>query len=438
MFAVDRLLLVAAALIIVGIISSKFSARLGLPVLVLFVGVGMLAGSDGLGGIAFDNYVLAHGVGTVALAIILFDGGLSTRTAAVRVALRPAFMLATLGVVITTGIVALAGMWLLDLPPLAAILLGSIIGSTDAAAVFSVLRTSGIHVRKKLASILEVESGANDPMAVFLTVATIQVMTGVREPGPGLILMFALQMGIGALVGVGIGRGSVWAINRVRLEAAGLYPLITAAAGILAYGAAATLGGSGFLAVYVAGITIGNAELVFRRGTLLFNDAAAWLGQIVMFVMLGLLAFPSRLDEVFVSGIIVSVVLIFIARPAAVAAILIPFGIRPREIAFISWAGLKGAVPIVLATYPLMLGVPLGGALFDLVFFVVLLSTILQGWSLPFVARRLGLQLPDRSRRGGEVEDLLLGLLHLASVLELLDLPRSDPEPVLVVLDLRD
>jgi len=396
MFPVDRLLLVAAVLVIFGIISSKFSARLGLPVLVLFVGIGMLAGSDGIGGIEFTNYQVAHGVGTIALAIILFDGGLRTARASFRLALGPALSLATVGVFITAGITGAAAAWLLGVRPLTGFLLGSIISSTDAAAVFTVLRSSGLHIRKRLAAVLEVESGSNDPMAIFLTIACIELLLGQRAIGVGLLGMFVMQRGVGAVVGLAIGRLSVTAINRVNLQAAGLYPIVTAAAGVFAFGVAAVLGGSGFLSVYLAGIVIGNSELVFRRGTLLFIDAAAWLSQIGMFVMLGLLSFPSRLPAIALDGFLVAIILIFVARPIAVAVTLLPFRMSWREQVFIAWVGLKGAVPIVLATYPLMFGVVNGEVLFDIIFFAVLLSAVTQGWTMPMLARRLNLQLPPK------------------------------------------
>jgi potassium/hydrogen antiporter len=398
LFLIDRLLLVAAVLVIFGILSSKFSARIGLPVLVLFVAVGMLAGSDGIGGIAFENWRVAHGIGTVALAIILFDGGLRTSLASFRLALKPALSLATVGVFLTAGITGAAAAWLFDLPLLVGFLLGSIISSTDAAAVFSVLRSSGINIRKRLAAVLEVESGSNDPMAIFLTVACLELLLGRRNPGVGLLGMFVLQMGVGAVAGLSVGRLAVSAINRVNLQAAGLYPIVTAAAGLFAFGLAATLGGSGFLAVYLAGIVIGNADLVFKRGTLLFLDAAAWLSQISMFVMLGLLAFPSRLLDVAGQGLLIALILIFVARPIAVGLSLLPFRVRWRDQVFIAWGGLKGAVPIVLATYPLMVGVPEGEVLFDIIFFAVLLSAVTQGWTMPLLARRLNLVLPPKPK----------------------------------------
>ncbi|MEX2581713.1 MAG: potassium/proton antiporter [Gemmatimonadota bacterium] len=395
MFPVDGLILVGGILLLFAIASSKFSSRIGVPVLVLFLGLGMVAGSEGLGGIAFENYSLAHGIGTLALALILFDGGLRTPLANFRVALAPSLALATLGVVITAAATGAAAAWILGVPLLNGILLGSIVGSTDAAAVFSLLRGQGIHLRQRLAATLEIESGSNDPMAVFLTVGILEVLLGRLDPGWGLASFFLVQVGVGLLAGLLVGKLAVEVNNRINLDAAGLYPILTAASGFLAYGAAASLGGSGFLAVYLTGIVLGNSRIVFHRGILLFTDGMAWLGQIVMFVMLGMLSFPSQLLEVAGEGLLVAVVLIFLARPLAVFLILAPFRFELREIAFLSWIGLKGAVPIVLATYPLLFGLPGALLLFNVVFFVVLVSAVTQGWSLPAVARMLRLEVPS-------------------------------------------
>jgi potassium/hydrogen antiporter len=392
MFLVDRLLLVGAVLVLIGIASSKFSTRIGLPVLVLFLGVGMLAGEEGLGGIAFDNYALAHGIGTIALAIILFDGGLRTTRRSFRAVFGPAVTLATVGVLFTSALTGLAAAWLLGISILQGLLIGSIVGSTDAAAVFAVLRGRGVNLRKRLSATLEVESGSNDPMAVFLTVGILEILLGEMSFGPALIGFFALQVTVGIAAGLLVGRAGVFTINKVQLDAGGLYPILVAAIGLLAFGVAASLGGSGFLAVYLAGLVIGNERIVFQRGILLFHDGAAWLAQIVMFVLLGLLVFPSQLVEVAWDGLIVAVVLIFIARPVAVGLLLPWFGYTVREVAFVSWVGLKGAVPIVLATYPLMLGLPGAALLFHVVFFAVLVSAVLQGWTLPTVADWLGLR----------------------------------------------
>ena len=394
MLPINGLMFAAGVLLLLGIASSKFAARLGMPVLVLFLGVGMLAGSEGLGGIAFEDYGFATGIGTVALALILFDGGLRTSLEAVAAGWRPALSLSTVGVVLTSALTGGAAAWVLDVPPLHGLLLGAVVGSTDAAAVFSVLRASRLKLPARLSATLEIESGSNDPMAIFLTIGLIQLLTGEAESGGALALLFVLQFGVGTAVGVAVGRGAVWAVNRVNLDAAGLYPILAAACGVLAFGLAAVLGGSGFLAVYLAGIVIGNGDVVFRRGILLFHDAAAWLAQIVLFVVLGLLSFPSRLLAVAGDGLVIALVLILVARPVSVWVSAIPFRFRPAELAFLSWGGLKGAVPITLATFPLMAGVAGSEVLFNVVFFVVLISALTQGWTLPAAARALGLAQP--------------------------------------------
>lgn len=398
MFTIDRLMLTAAVLLLVGVASSKFSSRLGLPVLVLFLGLGLLAGEEGIGRIAFDNYALAHAIGTVALAVILFDGGLRTSRRSFRAVLGPSIALATVGVLVTAAITGFTATWLLDISLAQGLLIGSIAASTDAAAVFAVLRGKGVNLRKRISALLEVESGSNDPMAVFLTVALLEFITGQLTTGWGLLWFLLVQSLGGVIIGIAVGRLAVYVINRVDLDAAGLYPILTGAAGMLAYGAAATLGGSGFLAVYLAGLVIGNERIVFQKGILVFHDGAAWLAQIVMFVLLGLLAFPSQLAAAAPGGLLVAAVLIFVARPLAVALVLPWFRFAPREIAFISWVGLKGAVPIVLATYPLMFGIAGAPLIFNVVFFAVLVSAVLQGWTMPPLAHVLGLQMEGSGR----------------------------------------
>ncbi len=387
-------LLLAGALLLLGIASSKFSARLGVPVLVLFLSVGMLAGSEGVGRIPFENYGLANSIGSVALGLILFDGGLRTSIASVQKVWKPALALSTLGVLLTSLITGLAAAWVLKLPLLQGLLVGSIVGSTDAAAVFSVLRSSGLKLPERLTATLEVESGSNDPMAIFLTLGLIGVITGSADSPQALLWLFVGQFGVGALGGLVTGRLATWAINRINLDYPGLYPLLALAFGLVAFGLAAVLGGSGFLAVYIAGIVLGSSSLVFRRGIFSFHDATAWLGQIVLFVMLGLLSFPSRLLAVAWEGLVIALVLILVARPVAVVLSALPFRFRRRELTFLSWVGLKGAVPITLATFPLLAGVSKSGQIFNAVFFVVLLSALTQGWSLPLVARWLQIGRP--------------------------------------------
>lgn len=394
MLPIEIVILVAGVLLLLGIVSSKLSARAGIPVLVLFLGLGMLAGEEGIGGIAFDSYELAHAIGTLALALILFDGGLSTSISAIRTCWKPALSLATVGVVITAGITGAAATWLLGFTPVQGLLLGSIVGSTDAAAVFAALRSGGVRLPDRLGATLEVESGSNDPMAVFLTLGLIQVLLGEMSLGPDLLGLLVRQAAWGTAAGLAIGFVGVGLINRIGLESEGLYPVLTSCCGLLAFGVAAAFGGSGFLSVYLAGIVIGNSRIVFKRGIFLFHDAGAWLSQIVMFVVLGLLSFPSRLLGVALPALLLAVILVFVARPLAVALTVAPFRFGWREVVFLAWGGLKGAVPITLATFPALAGLPGADPIFNVVFFVVLVSALVQGWTLTPLARRLGLQRP--------------------------------------------
>lgn len=409
MFVIDQIILLAAILIIFGILSSKLSARLGLPVLVLFLMVGMLAGEDGPGGIVFDNAQIAHALGSLALAIILFDGGLQTPMASIKQVWKPASVLATLGVLVTSAITGVAAAYILDVSLFYGLLIGAIVGSTDAAAVFSLLRNAGIHINPRLKSTLEIESATNDPMAIFLTVGLLEVMVKGLEPGTGLLMLFIQQMGIGSAVGLAGGWLSVRIINRIHLTTSGLYPVMVAALGLLAFGVAANLGGSGFLAIFIAGVVIGNSRFVFQRSTFLFHDGLAWLGQIIMFVFLGLLINPSSLLDVWLEGLCIAAVLILIARPLSVLPVLKIFGFNAREMTLVSWVGLRGSVPIILAIYPLIYGLPGAELIFSVVFFVVLISATIQGSTLPWVARTLGLTEPPPVTPAATLEITALG-----------------------------
>jgi cell volume regulation protein A len=435
MFLVDKLILLAGVLLLVGILSSKVSARLGLPVLLLFLAVGMLAGEDGIGRIEFDDFRAAHAIGSVALALILFDGGLQTRVTALRAAWKPAALLATAGVFVTAAVTGAAASYILDVPPLAGLLLGSIVASTDAAAVFSVLRSQGLQLRRRVAATLEIESGSNDPMAIFLTIGVVEVLAGRMTLGPDLAALFLTQMGVGAVAGIACGWTAARLINRVNLSAAGLYPLLAGACGLIAFGIAAVVGGSGFLAIYLAGIVLGNSRLVFQRGTFLFMDGLAWMGQIAMFVVLGLLSTPSELVAIAGPALLISGVLILVARPLAVVPVLWFFRFTPREQVLISWVGLKGAVPIILATFPLMFDVPDGRLLFDNVFFVVLVSATLQGWTLPMLAARLGLEEEQPERPPVSLE--LLALRDVKADIVDYVVPPGSPSAGYAVRDLR-
>jgi potassium/hydrogen antiporter len=409
MFIIDQIILMASALIVFGILSSTISARLGLPVLVLFLIVGMLAGEDGPGGIHFDNAQIAHALGSLALAIILFDGGLQTPITSIKQVWKPASILATVGVLVTSVITGLAAAYILDVPLLYGLLIGSIVGSTDAAAVFSLLRNAGIHIAPRLKSTLEVESATNDPMAIFLTVGLLEIMVNGLEPGTGLLMLFIQQMGIGSLVGLIGGWLSIQVINRIQLMTSGLYPVMVASFGLLSFGIAANLGGSGFLAIFIAGVVIGNSRFTFQRSTFLFHDGLAWLGQIGMFVMLGLLINPSSLKDVWLQGLLIALVLTLVARPVSVIPVLKFFGFNIREITLVSWVGLRGSVPIILAIYPLVYGLPNAALIFSVVFFVVLISATVQGSTLPLVARKLGLTEPPPVTPAATLEITSLG-----------------------------
>lgn len=404
MFLIDHIILLTAILILLGIVSSKLSARLGLPVLVLFLFVGMLAGEDGPGGIFFDNAEAAHSLGTLALALILFDGGLQTPLSAIKQVWKPSATLATVGVLITGAVTGLAASYILDIPLLQGLLLGAIVGSTDAAAVFALLRNAGIHLNKKLKATLEIESASNDPMAIFLTIGMLEILVNDLKPGSGLLVLFMSQMGLGAAVGLAIGWLSVKFINKIQLVAAGLYPVLVAACGLLSFGITANIGGSGFLAVFITGVVIGNSRFVFQRSTFLFHDGLAWLSQITMFVVLGLLINPSSLLDVWLEGLVIAFVLIFIARPIAVAPFLAIFGFTLREIILVSWVGLRGSVPIILAIFPLLFGLPGADLIFNVVFFVVLISATLQGSTLPWVAKKLKLTVPPPATPAATLE----------------------------------
>lgn len=409
MFLIDQLILLAAVLILIGIISSKLSARLGLPVLVLFLLVGMLAGDAGIGGISFDSPDAAHALGTLALAIILFDGGLQTPTASIRKVWKPAALLATVGVLVTALVTGVAAAYVLDLPVMEGLLLGAIVGSTDAAAVFSLLRNAGIHIRDRLKATLEIESASNDPMAIFLTVGLLEILVNEMEPGAGLLQMFFLQMGVGTAVGLGVGWASVQIINRIQLVASGLYPVMVTACGLFAFGLASNLNGSGFLAIFLAGVVIGNSRFVFQRSTFLFHDGLAWFSQITMFVVLGLLINPPSLLEVWLEGLVIAAVLVLVARPLAVVPMLFFGGFNKRETALVSWVGLRGSVPIILAIFPLLFGLPGAELIFNVVFFVVLISATIQGSTLPWVANKLGLTEKPPAAPAATLEITALG-----------------------------
>ncbi len=355
----------------------------------------MLAGEDGPGGILFDDFEAAYVIGTLALAVIIFDGGLRTKRSRFRVALRPAMSLAVVGVIATAGILGLFASWLLDISWLEGLLLGAVIGSPDAAAVFGTLRTQGATLKQRVAATLEIESGSNDPMAILLTVAVLELLAAGADRLELLPLLRSLvtQFAIGGAVGLLGGQALVLLINRLSLIP-GLYPLLAAAGGVLVWAVTSSVGGSGFLAIYLAGVVIGNAPLQSRQNILRVHDGLAWLSQIAMFLILGLLVTPTEVLQTAGHGLAVALFLMLVARPVAVVLSLSPFRFPWRDQAYIGWMGLRGAVPIVLATFPVMYGVENASFYFNITFFVVLVSLLLQGMTVSAAARWLDVEAP--------------------------------------------
>lgn len=382
---------VAACLLLLSIVTSKVAARLGVPVLLLFLVIGMALGSDGPGGIAFDDPQLTQHIGMIALAFILFSGGLETEWATVRGVWREGVLLSTVGVLVTALTVGAFARVALGFDWLTGILLGATVASTDAAAVFAILRGKNINLKGKLAPVLELESGSNDPMAVFLVVGILDLITMPSVTVVDLVPMFMVQMSVGLLMGVAFGEGLRRLINRIRLEYDGLYPVLTVAAVLLVFGATALLDGNSFLAVYVAGLTFGRQRFIHQNSLVDFHSGVAWLMQITMFLTLGLQVFPSRLVQVIPQGLVTAAVLVLVARPVGVWLATWPTSLQPREKLYIAWVGLRGAAPIILATFTQLAAVEVPLPIFDLVFFVVLVSVMLQGTTLLPMARRLGL-----------------------------------------------
>ncbi len=397
-------ILLGGLLFLVSILSSALSPRVGIPVLLIFLAVGMLAGEDGIGGIQFDDVRSAHLIGSIALAVILFDGGLRTQTESFRVALRPALGLATLGVVITAGVTGAFAVWTLGVTWREGLLIGAIVGSTDAAAVFSMLHSRGMALKDRVAATLEIESGLNDPMAVFLTVLLVEVVaSGHQVLEWHTVVLFLWQMAAGGAVGVFAGRALGFGVTRLTLNP-GMYPLLALFGGLFTFGLASVVGGSGFLAVYLAGLVLAQRVSRGLYNIQRFFDGAAWLSQISMFLILGLLVTPSEMLPYAEQALAVALALILVGRPAAVLVCLLPFRFSWREQAFISWVGLRGAVPIILATFPWIAGLEQWHFFFNLAFFVVLVSLVIQGWTVAPVARLLHLEVPSRSGRLQRVE----------------------------------
>jgi cell volume regulation protein A len=393
----NGVLLLGAVLVLLGILSSLVATRFGAPLLLVFLGLGMLAGEDGPGGIKFSDYRLTYLIGSLSLAVILFDGGLRTKFATLRGAIGPATMLATVGVIITAGLTGVLSAYIFHLSLLEGLLLGAVVSSTDAAAVFFLIHAGGLQLKRRVGATLEMESATNDPVAVFLTVVIVQLVTALpvanAHQGFEIFEMLILHASVGTLGGVIGGMISSWLLNRINLPG-GLHPLLVIALAVLIYAATSVLEGSGFLAVYLAGLILGNRPLRASASIVTVNDAATWLSQIIMFMVLGLLVTPSRLVIYAVPAGMIAVFLLIIGRPLAVWLCLTPFRFSWREKTLASWVGLRGAVSIFLAAIPTLSGVKHAELYFDVAFVVVLVSLIVQGWTLTWAARKLDLALP--------------------------------------------
>ena len=420
MLPFEYILLVLSVLILISITLTKFSENLGLPALILFLVVGMLAGSDGPGKIHFDNIYIAQYVGIVALIFILFSGGLETKWRDVKPVMWTAFSLSTLGVLLTTATLGAFVHFFFQLPVLESLLIGAIISSTDAAAVFSVLRARGTKLKGKIKPLLELESGSNDPAAIILTIILIQLIPAQDVSASNIIFFLVLQLLLGAAIGFGAGKLLSLAFNKFSFSYPSLYPVFAIASAIFVYALAASLGASGILAVYIAAVILGNSEFIQKRSLIRFFDGLALLGQIVMFLTLGLLVYPSQLYNVIGAGLILSAVLIFLARPIGVFISMLISKFKLNEKMFISWVGLRGAVPIILATFPLTAGLEIGPYIFNLIFFITLTSALVQGWSIPLMARIFGvrgenivntnlpIEMTDAEKTNNDLLDLII------------------------------
>lgn len=396
-------LTIVGVLTAISVLFSRQTDRLGVPVVLLFLVLGMLGGSEGIGGIEFDSYEFAVRVGTIYLVLILFDGGMATAWPAVRRVVVPAGILATAGVALTAGLVAVFG-WALGLKWTEALLLGAVVSSTDAAAVLAILRGGRLALKPRVGDTLEVESCINDPMAVILTVTMIDLVRSPDVSYGALLWAVPVQLAVGGVLGAGIGWVGVRLLGRVRPPTAGLYPALTLALAFVSFGVTTLLGGSGFLGVYATALVLGNSRLPFHSGLARVHESLAWLSQIALFLMLGLLVFPSQLVPVAGIGLALAVFLAVVARPLAVACCLFPLRFPAREVGYIGWIGLRGAVPMILGAFPLLADVPGAERVFNIVFFVVVVSILLHGMTIRPVTRWLRLAVPERPKPSAVLE----------------------------------
>ncbi|HZY78662.1 MAG TPA: potassium/proton antiporter [Cyclobacteriaceae bacterium] len=434
-FSSENVLLIGSVLLFISIIASKTSFRLGVPTLILFLIVGMLAGSDGPGGIYFNDPATAQFLGVVALNFILFSGGLDTRLESIKPVLRDGISLATIGVVITAMLTGVFAAQLLGYTIIEGLLLGAIVSSTDAAAVFSILRSRSVGLRGNIRPLLEFESGSNDPMAYFLTVSLIGLVQHPDSSIVALIPKFFIGMVIGGVCGYLSGRAMTWVVNKIHLEVDGLYPVLVLAMVFFTFSFTDRIGGNGFLAIYTSAIVLGNSNFIHKKSLIRFYDGQAWLMQIVMFLALGLLVFPKQMVDVIPHGLALTAFLIFVARPIAVFISLArATDLNWRKKLFVSWVGLRGAAPIVFATYPMLAGVHYAGTIFNLVFFISATSVLLQGTTLPLMAKWLHVSVPEKLKRKFPLDIELKE--DLKSTLVEVDVPATSPAVGKAVVDL--
>lgn len=396
---IENIVLIGSVLLLVSIIAGKTSYKFGVPTLLLFLAIGMLAGADGLIGIQFDNSKIAQFIGIVSLNFILFSGGLDTDWSAVKPVLKQGIVLSTLGVFLTAASVGVLVWNITELSFYESMLLGSIVSSTDAAAVFSILRSKNLALKSNIRPMLELESGSNDPMAYVLTIAFLSLVVNPSQGFFTIVPLFLKQMLLGGMAGFSFGKISKWVINRIKLDFEGLYPVLAIALMFLTFSATDLLGGNGFLAIYICAVFLGNQNLIHKKTIMKMFDGMAWLMQIVLFLTLGLLVFPTQMVPYFGVGILISLFLIFVARPIGVFTSLFFFSMRTRSKWFISWVGLRGAVPIVFATYPLLAGIDKANMMFNIVFFISVTSVIIQGTTLSVMAKWLRVSLPEKVKK---------------------------------------
>ncbi len=392
----ENILLIGSILVFISVLAGKTSLRIGVPTLIFFLAVGMLAGSEGIGGIPFSDPGLTQFIGIVALNFILFSGGFETDWSSVKPIMWQGIALSVIGVLLTTVTLGLFVWWVTDFSIYEGLLLGAIVSSTDAAAVFSILRSKSLALKGHIRPTLEFESGSNDPMAYILTIVFVGLVQNGDKSLWSVLPMFFSQLLLGGVLGYLFGLAGRYVINHIKLDYEGLYPVLSITLMMLTYSVTTAIGGNGFLAVYVSAIYLGNQDLLHKRTIMKMFDGLAWLMQIILFVVLGLLVFPSQVVPVIGIGLLISAFLIFVARPLSVFLTLSPFRLMTRTKLFISWVGLRGAVPIVFATFPLMAGLEKADMIFNIVFFISLTSVLIQGTTIPLVARWLRVSLPAR------------------------------------------